>query len=482
MASGSFNLSRTGSTSSYISFKCNWSSKSNGTAANSSTVYVDVIATKSSSSTSNTWGTHSTSANVNGESKSAGGSFTLAPGSSITLLSKSFTVPHNSDGSKSTTISVSVGGDVMWGSGSASITLDKIPRQASITGADNFNDEGNPKITYSNPAGNSVSSLRACISLTGATDDIAYRDVSKTGTSYTFNLTDTERNILRTACPTSNSRTVYFYLETVISGSTYRERLGKTLTIVNGNPTFTDFEYKDTNEKVASITGNNQVLVKGLSNLEVTVSSSNKMVANKGSSANKYIATIDNTNVNSNYSTNDLIINLGSISSAGTKRLNVRAYDSRNNSTLVYKDIIVYDYDKPVINATVNRLNNFENQTTLQVSGTYSRLTIDEVDKNIVTTLQYRYCEVNEINEEWSEWQDLTATIENGTFSCNDVILSLDNTKAFKFEIRAIDNLDSNSVELPLDVGQAIFFISSNKKACYINGQEILTYDIVDEW
>lgn len=480
MASGSFNLSRTGSTSSYISFKCNWSSKSNGTAANSSTVYVDVIATKSSSSTSNTWGTHSTSANVNGESKSAGGSFTLAPGSSITLLSKSFIVPHNSDGSKSTTISVSVGGDVMWGSGSASITLDKIPRQASITGADNFNDEGNPKITYSNPAGNSVSSLQACIaSSDGNTIYANYRDISKTGSSYTFNLTDDERKILRNATPNSNSLSVKFYVRTVISGTYYYSTSSKTMTIVNGNPTFTNFEYKDTNEKVTSITGNNQVLVKGLSNLEVTISSSNKMVANKGSSANKYIATIDNTNVNSNYSANDLIINLGNISSAGTKRLNVRAYDSRNNSTLVYKDITVYDYDKPVINATVNRLNNFENQTTLQVSGTYSRLTIDDVDKNIVNTLQYRYCEVD---GEWSEWQDLTATIENGTFSCNDVILSLDNTKAFKFEIRAIDNLDSNSVELPLDVGQAIFFISSNKKACYINGQEILTYDIVDEW
>lgn len=479
MASGSFNLTRTGSTSSYVTFVCNWSSKSNGTSANSSTVYVDVIASKSSSSSSNTWGTHSTSANVNGSSQSASGSFTLAPGSSITLLSKSFTVPHNSDGSKSTTISVSVGGDVMWGSGSASITLDKIPRQATITDADNFNDEGNPKITYSNPAGNSVSSLQACISLTGSEDDISYRDISKTESSYTFYLTDAEREILRNATTNSNSLTVKFYVRTIISGTTYYSNISRTMTIINGNPTFTDFDYKDTNEKVTSITGNEQVLVKGLSNLEVTISSSNKMVANKGSSPNKYIATIDNTNVNSTYTEEGLAMNLGNISSSGTKRLNVRAYDSRNNSTLVYKDITVYDYDKPVINATVNRLNNFENQTTLQVNGTYSRLNIDEIDKNIVNTLQYRYCEVD---GDWSEWQDLTATIENGTFSCNDVILSLDNTKAFKFEIQAIDNLDSNSVELSLDIGQAIFFISSNKKACYINGQEILTYEIVDEW
>ena len=132
MASGSFNLTRTGSTSSYVSFVCNWSSISNGSSENSSTVYVDVIATKSSSSNSNTWGTHSTSASVEGENKSDGGSFTLRPGSSITLLSKSYVVKHDDDGTKSTTISVSIGGDVMWGNGSANITLDTIPRASEI--------------------------------------------------------------------------------------------------------------------------------------------------------------------------------------------------------------------------------------------------------------------------------------------------------------------------------------------------------------
>jgi len=459
---------------------------STSTSGNNSSLTVEAYIGRIGSSSYITGGEISVPISVTGCSKQTiSGTYTtgtIAAGGWYKLGSKNFTVPHNSDGSKDITISASFTNDVSPSSGSASgsMTLTKIPRQANITGADNFNDEGNPKITYSNPAGNSVSSLQACIaSSDGNTIYANYRDISKTGSSYTFNLTDAERETLRNATPNSNSLSVKFYIRTVISGTYYYSTSSKTMTIVNGNPTFTNFEYKDTNEKVTSITGNNQVLVKGLSNLEVTISSSNKMVANKGSSVNKYIATIDNTNVNSNYSANDLIINLGNISSAGTKRLNVRAYDSRNNSTLVYKDITVYDYDKPVINATVNRLNNFENQTTLQVSGTYSRLTIDDVDKNIVNTLQYRYCEVD---GEWSEWQDLTATIENGTFSCNDVILSLDNTKAFKFEIRAIDNLDSNSVELPLDVGQAIFFISSNKKACYINGQEILTYDIVDEW
>lgn len=129
VASGSFTLTRTGSTSSYITFKCNWSSTSNGSAANTSTVTVTIVASKSSSSTANTYGNYTASATVNGTAQSVGStSFTLAPGKSITLLSKSYTVPHNSDGTKSTNISATVGGNVMYGNGSSLVTLDKIPR------------------------------------------------------------------------------------------------------------------------------------------------------------------------------------------------------------------------------------------------------------------------------------------------------------------------------------------------------------------
>lgn len=133
MASGSFQLTRTGSTSSYITFTCKWSSKSNGSSANSSTVTVNIIASKSSQSTANTYGTYTASATVNGTKQSVGNtSFTLSPGSSITLLTKSYTVPHNDNGTKSTTISATVGGNVMYGNGAATVTLDTIPRYATI--------------------------------------------------------------------------------------------------------------------------------------------------------------------------------------------------------------------------------------------------------------------------------------------------------------------------------------------------------------
>ena len=131
MASGSFNLSRTGSTSQYITFKCSWSSTPNPS-TNKSTMTVTVTASKSSSSTADTYGNQATDVTVGSSSQSNSGSFRLSPSKTITLFSKSFTVAHNADGSKSVKISASVGGNAMWGSGSQTVTLDKIPRYATV--------------------------------------------------------------------------------------------------------------------------------------------------------------------------------------------------------------------------------------------------------------------------------------------------------------------------------------------------------------
>lgn len=252
--------------------------------------------------------------------------------------------------------------------------------------------------------------------------------------------------------------------DTTVDGGTYYIRGDEV-------PVFSNFTYKDTNTAVTNVTGNNQVLVKGLSTLEVTIPSANKMVAVKSANPKNYLMSIDNLSKTVDYSTNDIVTSVGTVTSSGTKRLNVRAYDSRNLSTLAYKDITVYDYAKPVINASVVRLNNFETQTTLKVTGTYTKLNINNVDKNTMTKVQYRY---REAGGTWSNWTTLNTTVTSGKFTCSDVILSLDNTKAFEFEIQAEDKLQANSQISSVGVGQAIFFISSNKKECYINGNQVL--------
>ena len=114
------------------------------------------------------------------------------------VASGSKVIKHNNAGAASFAVSIkaAIYSASYNCSGSKTFTLNTIPRKATVTSAPDFTDEQNPTIKYSNPAGNNVTSLRACISLDGSKDDIAYRNITKTGTSYTFTLTDAERKVL----------------------------------------------------------------------------------------------------------------------------------------------------------------------------------------------------------------------------------------------------------------------------------------------
>lgn len=160
---------------------------------------------------------------VNGNTYSGTNKVGIENNSTKTLASGTTVVPHGSDGTKTFSYSFTQqfaitfsGNYIESKSGSGSATLDAIPRQVNITSAPNFTDEDNPTVTYSNPAGSSVTSAGICITLNGDTDDISYRDISLTGTSYTFELTDAEREILRNATTTSNTRSIGFSIRSVV--------------------------------------------------------------------------------------------------------------------------------------------------------------------------------------------------------------------------------------------------------------------------
>ena len=282
-----------------------------------------------------------------------------------------------------------------------------------------------------------------------------------------------------------NAKSGKYKVKVVYGDHTHTRDNGNTYSIKESEcyPNFTAFAYKDTNATLTGITGNNQVLVKGLSTVTVEIPVANKMTTKNSATPKKYVANIGTVNKDLNYSSTGAVsVAIGTINATGTQRITVTAYVSRGLPKQAYKNVTVHDYAKPVINISAKRLNNFEAQTTLKVSGTYSRLTINGVDKNTVKSVQYRY---REAGGSWGGWTTLTTTLSSGKFTCNDVVLSLDNAKAFEFEVLAYDTIiDDFLVSVSkgtgtLDVGQAVFFVSSNKKTAYLNGEEVATRDNV---
>lgn len=250
-------------------------------------------------------------------------------------VSGSIVVDHNGNGSKQITVSMSTAIYVgTISSYSDTWTLDNIPRQATITSSPDFTDLQNPVIYYSNPAGTAVDSLMACISFTGAVDDIAYRDISKTDTSYTFPLTDAERNLLRNNTP-NGSRDVIFFVRTYIGGNRYLSTDTKKFTVVeteDTKPSVSMTASLDNGSLPSKFSG---LCIQGKSKFNVNLSAEGKYSAGITS----LYATVDGKTYNSTPFTTDVIQNSGNIVGY--------AKDTRGFTRTVSEPINVVPYSKP---------------------------------------------------------------------------------------------------------------------------------------
>ena len=381
---GSFNLTRTGSTSSYISFKCYWS-QAKDDSNNSSSLNVWVNASKSSSSTSATFGTQTTTITVEDSSKSSSGSFTLNPGKMITLCDKDFTVSHNTDGTKSVKISASVGGDVMWGNGSATVTLDTIPRASILGTISNFT-LGN---SFTIPITKYVSSFTdtLTISLNGTT----IKTVSGITNGASVNFTDAELTKIYSLLPSSTSGTFTFKLTTK-NGSTTVGTSSKTAKgTINTDvvrPTYPTY----TIEEVGEVPTEWGVFVRNKSKLKFKVSAT----AGEGASLTNLTTKFDGMTYNGEEFETELI------KTAGDLTVDISATDSRMITSSSARALTIIDYDVPYItNASAIRS---DAGGTFDDSGTFLRVDlvagVYPIENNNTASYEIHYKKTTE--EEWT--------------------------------------------------------------------------------
>lgn len=345
--------------------------------------------------------------------------------STVTLKSGSATIPHNSDGTKSISYSFSVSSisaSYLPGSASksGSMTLTAIPRQATITSAQNFNDEQNPSISYTNSAGTAVTSLQACISLDGSKDDIAYRDISKTGSSYTFELTDAERNVLRNACTTANSRSVMFIVKTVMGGNTYHSSLNKTLSIVNATPTI-DATAKDTNSTSLGLTGSENKIIKGYNTIAVNMTAT----ALKGATISSYKITNGSNTINSSS---------GEFNNVESASFDFSVTDSRGNTFTKTLVKTLVDYIRPTANIKADI--SPDGIITGTISGNFFNDSFGS--KNNTLTVQYEY---KTSDGSYGSWTKVTPTKNGNTYTADFTISGLDYRNKYVVKAMVFDKL-----------------------------------------
>ena len=391
-----------------------------------------------------------------------------------TVASGSYTITHNADGNRSFSASAQAGiyTVAVNCSGSGSWALPQIPRQATATGGTDFNDTQNPTIYYSNPAGNSVSSLQVCIASTnGQTIYVGYRDVNKTGTSYTFPLTEAERNNLRSAIPNSNSFNISFYIKTVIGGNTFYSAVTRTMSIANANPTIGGITYQDTNGTTTGITQNNQVIIQNNSSLQFNFST---LSAKKYATLKSVAVTINGVTKSANLSSSSVgssTINFGTINVAQNTNASIVITDSRGNKSTYSKAITIWNWSLPSAIITCQRENNFYDETNINVNADYSSL---NGANDITITYQYKKTTDSTYSQAQTLQDDVTTQF------------SIDNEYAWNIKVTITDLLGTTTYNLFIDKGIPIVYFDrlnnstgfncfpKNQKSVEINGQDVM--------
>lgn len=374
-------------------------------------------------------------------------------GTTLLISSSTYTIDHNSDGTRGITISgyypvrATISGTYYEAiSASQYVTLDSIPRASDLTSGTNFNIGDNVQI---NIAQYSSSFTTEYIIIP---DNLGYeicRSPRFSGSSYNWAMTQAHKNSLWANIPNSNSIGYTVILRTYYDGgnSNYGDKSYRgTMYVVNSNPTFSNFSYADINATVVNVTGNNQKIVASQSNLRVTC---NTATGINYATIVKYRAVINGKTIESTTTT----IDVGTIDT--NDNLIVTAIDSRGNITSVTRAIIVVPYESVKLTSiTLKRKNDVETETTLIASGTYNNLTIDGIIKNSIQIVKYRY--KLSTASTFGNWITITTTNGTNTFSYNSIIGNFNIDSSYNFELYVEDKLTNYTISGILVTGRPL--------------------------
>ena len=383
-------------------------------------------------------------------------------------------VTHNNDGNLSgyAYASFNKGGTSSYTPYSSGVTTDwtaltKIDRYPTLVSGSNFTDIQNPVYNISNP--DTTHTVRVKIEAGGNTQLITRNlSVGFNGT-YTLELTEAERNTLRALTPNSKTLAVR---ETVcaMNGNTELSANFKdyTMTIVDADPTLSA-TYEDTNSTTTNITGNNQLIIRNNSTLEIDVSNA---TAYKSATLSTITTELNGTIYNGTLSDGSATFDIGTINVSENITAVVTLTDSRGFIGTKNVNIQVLDWVLPTAIINLQRENNFYSETNINVNAEYSSL-----DNKNTISIKARYKKVTD------------TTYSSYTTLQDDVTtqFTLDNNYEWNVQVVLEDRLGTTTYNLVLDRGIPIAFFDRLKRSlgidCFpadtesleVDGENILT-------
>lgn len=344
-----------------------------------------------------------------------------------------FVITHNSDGSAND-VSFELHGKVYYAGDenkTGSIKLTKIPRVSSVKGGTG-EIGGKTSINITRASGDFKHTLRY------AFGELSGTIATKVDTSYTWTIPAS----FYSQIPNNNSGTGTIYCDTYYGNTKVGTSSCEfTAKVTNSNPTFeaSNISYLDSNTSIVAITGNNQHIVRNLSNLKVTFTSA---TAKNSATISKYEITF---NGSIQTKTSAQTINYGTVNLSSNAKVTIKVTDSRGNSTTIEKTIIILNWELPIAQISAKRVNNYEDETKLKVQVSISSVN----SKNSIQSLKYRYKRSGT-----TTWTNYT-NISNNT----EYTISLNKIYAWDFQVVINDKFGQKTYNFQVFKGTPILFI-----------------------
>ena len=352
------------------------------------------------------------------------------------------------------------------------IEIPQSNRGVDIITADNFTDEGNATFTYvSNnitsvfekyvrvhklydiesvvydSVNDEITSLKVALSFDGINPDIPYRDLAIEDTSYTFEFTDDEREILREKAQGNQTVPIYYLLKTVRTKKEeskyfynrdflypYGEYVTATqrhLTIVGATPSLNP-TVKDINPATIALTGNENIFVQYESTVEFDT----------GAVASKHATIIEQSVQCGSKIVKDLYNGIIEDIETGDFIFNARDSRNLNADTVVVSNVAMIKYIKPTIKQELKIELSEETGAIVKfkITGNYFNGTFGAEDNTL--NLYVRYA-VN--SGDYGEWVSITDVPEfkDGTYECNTTVTGLTYDNTYTFQCMAVDKLNT---------------------------------------
>lgn len=348
------------------------------------------------------------------------GSYAYSPGDHQ-LGTKDISVQHNNDGSfPGRSVEIYVNSFHMSGTKSGKIlSAPTIPRASSVTATEACV-EAATTINIARASANFKHTLKySCDELEGTivekTDSTSYGWIIPVTF---YEIMEGKEIICTIICETYNGTTKIGEKST-----TFKVKVDESKCKPEVSATF-----KDVNEKTVELTGNNQKLVKFISNVQVVMSATGK---NGATIKSKSVTCADGKSRKTD----------GTINSVESGKFTIIAIDSRDIPSSEDYDLTMIEYIKLTCNANFYRPQPTTGEVAVKFDGNYFNGNFGQVDNTLKISYRYR----KKGTDTWNDWEVLAKVIAGNRYSNGSNPISLgtefDYRESYEFQIKANDKI-----------------------------------------